>query len=167
MRDWGRFFTTAVIWFAVVTILSNLTGELTRVSLDFSGIWPALDYSSPEQYLDALPQINQAVMSTINQASTVINNQMASNMPALVILAALLILGAVLSTFFIWRSAGPVEAAAPMRTAAATAIKSKHGSRVNQMLDSLTDAELDELRARLGDDEAALGDLINRRLISR
>ncbi|MBL8153844.1 MAG: hypothetical protein JNM70_06635 [Anaerolineae bacterium] len=166
MRDWGRFFATAVVWIAVVTMLNNLAGELTRVSLDFTGVWPTLDYNSPEQYLDALPQVNQAVMSTINQATATINNQMASNMPALVILAALLIVGAALSTFFIWRSAGPVEAAAPMR-AAAPAIKSKRGNRVNQMLDSLTDAELDELRARLDDDEAALGDLIDRRMVSR
>lgn len=167
MRDWGRLFATAVVWIAVAAMLNNLTSALTRFNVDFTGVWPTIDYSSPQQFTDVLPQVNQAAMNIINQATTTINNQMVSNVPALVVIAALLIVGAALSTFFIWRTAGPVEAAAPMRAAANPAIKSKRGSRINQMLDSLTDVELDELRTRLGDDEAALGDLIDRRLLNR
>ncbi len=167
MRDWGRFFATAVVWIAVAAMLSNLAGELTRVGLDFTGIWPAVDYTSPEQVIQIAPQVNQAVTNIINQATTALNNQMASNMPALIVLAALLVMSAALSTFFIWRTAGPVEAAAPVRHSAAAEVKSKRSSRVNQMLDSLTDTELDELRARLDDDEAALGDLIDRRMLNR
>ena len=52
MRGRDRLFGTVAIWVAVAIMMNNLLDRFMRVSADFSGLWPPLNFSS---YADIPP----------------------------------------------------------------------------------------------------------------
>lgn len=161
MRGRDRLFGTVAIWVAVAVMMNNLLDRLLRVSADFSGLWPPLNF-----YYQSLPdgsvlpgnpisgltdtQINEIGnrigSQIVSQTNDIVAHQ-ASNIPVMVILALALILAATLSTYFIWRNAH-LEADAPAQHKR-SAVKSKRGSRVEQVVNALDEDEIAELRSRL------------------
>jgi hypothetical protein len=165
MRGRDRLFGTVAIWAAVAIMMNNLMDRFLRITADFSGLWPPLQYTYtlPDASFpppDTIPnltvdQLNEVVNRTgpqiVSQVNDIVARQMASSIPIMVILALALILAAILSTYFVWRHAH-LEAAVPApvrRGASAANVKSKRGSRVEQVVNALDDDEIAELRARL------------------
>lgn len=162
MRGRDRLFGTVAIWVAVAIMMNNLLDRFIRITADFSGLWPQLNFSS---YADIPPLpgtpnydkfnqiVNEVGAQILNQTNDIVARQMSANIPIMVILALALILAATLSTFFIWRHAH-LESDTPAqakRTASAANVKSKRGSRVEQVVNALDEDEIAELRARLHD----------------
>lgn len=159
MRGRERVFATLGIWFAFAVIMNNLLDRFTRLNANFNGLWengprvflgPSFTDEMWTQYNQAIEQANAVRERVVNDVAAAMSQQLDANMGPLVLLATLLILAAVLSTFFVWRNTH-LEAAAPAR-AAKTAGKAKRGAaanRVELVLDTLDETELDELRARL------------------
>jgi hypothetical protein len=163
MRGRERLVATVAVWIAFAIVMNNIVDRFTRVSAEFTGLWPNMgfygsqapvtdaDWDRLNQAMDSANQISQSLMNQVNES---ISAQMTSNMPILVILALALILAATLSTYFIWSKAHlELEAAAPARRG--SNVKAKHGSRVEQVVNALDEDELDELRARLWEAEQA------------
>ncbi|MEO8608484.1 MAG: hypothetical protein ABI690_11405 [Chloroflexota bacterium] len=164
MRGRDRLFGTVAIWIAVAIMMNNLLDRFLRITADFSGLWPPLNFTYqtlpdgsvlPGNAISNLTEnqlneiVNRVGSQIITQTNDIVARQ-AGNIPIFVILALALILAATLSTFFIWRHAH-VEADAPAQAKRATNAKSKRGSRVEQVVNALDDDEIAELRARLGD----------------
>jgi hypothetical protein len=163
MRGRDRLFGTVAIWVAVAIMMNNLLDRFIRVTADFSGLWPPLNVMY-QSYPDAPPlpgasnltvdQLNEVVNRVgpqiISQVNDMVARQMATNIPIMVILALALLLAATLSTFFIWRHAH-LESDAPAQAKRAANVKSKRGSRVEQVVNALDEDEIAELRARLRD----------------
>ncbi len=164
MRGRDRLFGTVAIWVAVAIMMNNLLDRFLRITADFSGLWPPLNFTyqmSPDgSVLPGNPisslsesQLNEIVnrvgSQIISQTNDIVARQ-AGNIPVFVILALALILAATLSTYFIWRHAH-VEADAPAQAKRPANAKSKRGSRVEQVVNALDEDEIAELRARLGD----------------
>jgi hypothetical protein len=164
MRGRDRLFGTVAIWVAVAIMMNNLLDRFLRVTADFSGLWPPLQYTYtlpspsfpppdtiPNITVDELNEVvNRVGPQIVSQVNDVVARQMAANIPIMVILALALILAATLSTFFIWRHAH-VEADAPAQAKRTANAKSKRGSRVEQVVNALDEDEIAELRARFRD----------------
>jgi hypothetical protein len=170
MRGRDRLFGTVAIWAAVAVMMNNLLDRFIRITADFSGLWPPLQITYqtfpdlpplPDPNNITAQQLNEVINRTgpqiIEQANEVVARQMAANMPIMVILALALILAATLSTYFVWRHAH-LEADAPAQAKRAATVKTKRGSRVEQVVNALNDEEISELRARLSnaDEEDAV-----------
>jgi hypothetical protein len=162
MRGRDRLFGTVAIWVAVAVMMNNLLDRLLRISADFSGLWPPITFTSqmlpdgsvlpgnPASNLTENQIIelgNRIGSQIVSQTNDIVAHQ-ASNIPVMVILTLALILAATLSTYFIWRNAH-IEADAPAQNKRAANVKSKRGSRVEQVVNALDEDEIAELRARL------------------
>ena len=157
MRGRDRLFGTAAVWVAVAIMMNNLLDRFIRVTADFSGLWPPLNFSS---YADIPPVpgtpnyetfnqiVNEVGAQILTQTNDIVARQMSTNIPIMVILALALLLAATLSTFFIWRHAH-LEAESSAQDRRATTVKTKRGSRVEQVVNALDEDEIAELRTRL------------------
>ncbi|MBZ0281253.1 MAG: hypothetical protein K8L97_10975 [Anaerolineae bacterium] len=155
MRGLERLLATVTIWVVFGFMLDSLIGRFTRVSMDLYGIWPQFPtyftvqgQTEPDwqQIQEISQQISNDSNAIVQQLTTTIsqtvNDQLAANMPILVILALALIMAATVSTVFIWRSAILPDAVAESE-------KNKRRSKVEQFVNKLDAHELDELRARI------------------
>ncbi|MBI5667767.1 MAG: hypothetical protein HZC41_07140 [Chloroflexi bacterium] len=159
MRGRERVFATLGIWVAFAVMMNNLLDRFTEVNANFNGLWesgprvfmgPEMTPEIWEQFNQALDRANAVREQVVADVAAAMSRQLDANMGPLVLLATLLILAAVLSTFFVWRNAH-LDAAEPARAVKATG-KAKRGAaanRVELVLDTLDETELDELRARL------------------
>jgi hypothetical protein len=166
MRGRDRLFGTVAIWIAIAIMMNNLLDRFLRITADFSGLWPPLNFtyqSLPDgSVLQGNPtsnltdtQLNEIVNRVGSQIVTQTNDivaRQAGNIPIFVILALALILAATLSTYFIWRHAH-VEVDVPSQAKRAVNAKTKRGSRVEQVVNALDEDEIAELRARLREAE--------------
>lgn len=154
-----RLFATAAIWFAFAIVMNNLLERFTRVNANFNGLWengprvfmgPEMSSELWAQYNQAIEQANAVRQQVVAEVTAAMSSQLNANMGPLVLLSAILILAAVVSTVFIWRNAH-LDAAEPARAAKASG-KAKRGAannRVELVMNNLDDNELAELRSRL------------------
>lgn len=180
MRGRERLFATLGIWFAVAVVLNNLLDRFTQINANFNGLWetgprvvmgPAFTDEMWGEFNQALEQANAVRQQVVTDVTAAMSQQLDANMGPLVLLTLVLIIAAVLSTYFIWRNAH-LDAAEPARAAKATG-KAKRGAannRVELVLDTLDETELDELRARLESAEsepASFEDLLRQQETAR
>ncbi|HEX2907464.1 MAG TPA: hypothetical protein VHO69_11420 [Phototrophicaceae bacterium] len=175
MRGRERLFATLGIWTAFIVVMNNLIERFTRVSADFTGLWPSIPMPSVgadgqanwDAYNQIFSEVQNRSTEIFNQVTTSINQQMATNMGPLIVLALAMILAAVLSTYFVWRNAHlEAEPEAKAVKQAAKTKRSQAQNRVELVLDNLDAGELAELRARLETAEtepASFEDLLARR----
>lgn len=157
MNQRDRYWTTLIIWLVFVIAFLLVFDRLLMIQADFAGIWP----EQPMGYVMAqdAETLNQAIAGAREAAPTILAQvqesmrvQIAQRMPLVLALGAALILAATLCTYFVWRNAG-LEAY--LAREAVSAEKAKRRSRIEQFMEELDTDELDQLRARLGDEEAA------------
>jgi hypothetical protein len=156
MSGRDRLFGTVAIWIAVAVMMNNLMDRFIRITADFSGLWPPMNFSgefSPEQF-DVMNQItetgNRVGIQIFGEVNDIVARQMSTNMPIFVVLALALIVAATLSTYFVWRNAHlDTDKVSQSRHAQGAARKSKRGSRVDQVVNALDEDELAELSLRL------------------
>lgn len=158
MRGRERLFSTAAIWIAFAVMMNNIFERFMRVTADFTGLWPTypvspgggfteVDWDRWQQMVSQAQGIAQDLMS---QVIAGINQQFDARMGPMILLAFIVTLAAVVSTFFIWRNAGAESE--PQARKAARADKAKRGeanSRVDVVINTLDEYELAELRNRL------------------
>lgn len=160
MRGRERLFATVAIWGAFAIIMNNLLERFTQVNANFTGLWEngpqimiGAGQITPEmwdQYNQAIDRVNTIRQQVVNEVTAAMSQQLNANMGPLVLLATILIIAALLSTFFVWRNAH-LDAAEPARAVKASG-KAKRGeanNRVELVLNNLDDSELAELRSRL------------------
>lgn len=157
MSQRDRYWTTLIIWILFAIAFLIVFDRVLMLQADFTGLWPnqpmgyvmAQDAATLSEAIagaqDAAPSILPAVQESLRV-------QLAQRMPLAAALGAALILAATLCTFFIWRNAG-LEAY--LAREAVSAEKTKRRSRIEMFIDELDTDELDQLRARLGDEDAA------------
>ena len=163
MRGRDRLFGTVAVWIAVAVMMNNLMDRFIRVTADFTGLWPPMNFIGefgPEQF-DVMNQItetgNQVGIQIIGEVNDIVARQMSNNLPIFVVLAMALIVAATLSTYFVWRNAHlETDSVSRSKHAQAAARKSKRGSRVEQVVNALDEDELAELRMRLESENEAL-----------
>lgn len=158
MRGRERLFSTAAIWIAFAVMMNNIFDRFVRVTADFTGLWPIypvtpgggftdVDWDRWQQMVSQAQGIAQDLMS---QVIAGINQQFDARMGPMILLAFIVTLAAVVSTFFIWRNAGAESE--PQARKVARADKAKRGeanSRVDVVINTLDEYELAELRNRL------------------
>lgn len=159
LRGSDRLVATAIIWIILVMVLNRLQSIFLDgyMNINFQGLWVSF-YGSTNINPFTMSQLEEVgwrlrdpMMTQINQ---LVQTQMGANIAIMVILALALILAATVSTFAIWRKAHMETDAAPQARRGSQA-KVKRGGRVELVMDSLSEDELMELRARLIEAENA------------
>jgi hypothetical protein len=156
MRGRDRLFGTVAIWFAVAIMMNNLMDRFIRITADFTGLWPPINFYgefSTEQF-DVMNQITETGNRVGNQifgeVNDILAHQMSTNLPMFVVLALALIVAATLSTYFVWRNAHlETDTTSQSQPTQSSTQKSKRSSRVEQVVNALDEEELAELRLRL------------------
>ncbi|GIL12607.1 MAG: hypothetical protein BroJett038_13270 [Chloroflexota bacterium] len=158
MRGRERLFSTAAIWIAFAVMMNNIFERFMRVTADFTGLWPTYPVSPGGGFTDVdwdrwqrmVSQAQGIAQDLMSQVIAGINQQFDDRMGPMILLAFIVTLAAVVSTFFIWRNAGAESE--PQARKAARADKAKRGeanSRVDVVINTLDEYELAELRNRL------------------
>jgi len=156
MNQRDRYWTTAFIWFGFMIAFLLVFDRVLMIQADFSGMWPqqqlgymlAQDAETLNQAIAGAQQAAPAILANVQESVRI---QIAQRMPFVVGLGALLILAATLCTYFVWRNAG-LEAY--LAREAVSTEKVKRRSRIEQFVEELDTDELDQLRTRLGDEDA-------------
>ena len=157
MNQRDRYWATIIIWIAFVIAFLLVFDRVLFIQADFTGMWPdqpmgymmAQDAETLNAAIASAREAGPAILAQVQEAMRI---QIAQRMPLVVALGAFLIFAAAFCTYFVWRNAG-LEAY--LAREAVSAEKVKRRSRIEQFVEELDIDELDQLRARLSDEDAA------------
>ncbi|MAS38086.1 MAG: hypothetical protein CL610_29085 [Anaerolineaceae bacterium] len=155
MKQADRQLTTLIIWSVFFILVLFTYDRLMYIPADLTGLWPQMAPVFPQaEDAETLSQIiaaaREASPAILDHVQATIREQMALRVPLATAMTAMYALAATLCTWFIWRNAG-VEAY--LAREAVQAEKAKRRSRIEQFMEDLDADELDQLRARLADEE--------------
>lgn len=109
-----RVIATLLVWIAVLVALSMAIGRLSFIALDMWGMWyhpgSVITGATSEEAMRILNDFQTFNSELYNQTQQFARAEMLAYLPYVVLIGAVLLVGGVLSTMFIWRSvAVPAE----------------------------------------------------------
>lgn len=108
VRRRDRVVGTLLIWLAVLLSLTMIIGRLNWAAIEMRNFWyyagNVVTGASSEEANRLLNEISQITGELSSQTQQIAQTELLIYMPYILLIAAALLLGGVLSTIFIWRS---------------------------------------------------------------
>jgi len=145
VRRQERLIATLLVWIATLLALSAILERLLRPNLDMQNNWyyyaPVVTGENAEEASQAISRIQDISSSVYYQIQQFAHSELLQYSPAILFVSAAILLAAVLSTVFIWRSVIVLELHTGDDRAALGKIKA---SRLREMEAVDLDSEIDD-----------------------
>lgn len=108
VRKRDRVISTLLVWIAVVMAMAMIIGRLNWAAIEMRNFWyysgNVVTGASQEEATQILQDINIFTGELSSQAQQIAQAELFVYLPYVLLIGAVLLIGGVLSTMFIWRS---------------------------------------------------------------